>query len=246
MAAQGGSAPSYTTRGCDGYWDFIGVEDLYFGTIQNKIDNSDYICQTYEYKSNSGASSDSSFGIHDGVMFSGSSYYLGGTGYLYETKIYNSQTNAFYRSYPHTIEVYSKIIATGTDCGIITTRVSDDKLTNGVGTSFYINSTSELKTSGAVGQGNSTFTVNTIDLSVYHHWVLELNSKLIKVYLDGVLVGSASPTNNSIGSRTTRLVPCPNGKTNYKSELKMVRIYSVLLTDQEVLDNYNQTINTYI
>lgn len=226
----------YTVRGIDGYWDFIDLADDYVGIIPNQ--NGTLVGEIYRHYANAAATP--AYGIKDETLYSNMSKYMGGNGVYDYMKIYMSSTSSFYRKYPYTVEIYGKVNGTGTNNLIMSTRINVANVTgSAAGTDVYHNSTTQIKTRGSVGQGANTIATETIDLSQYHHYVIEVNSSLVKIYIDGVLQGSGAKKNNTISSTAGWLVP------TYKGELKAIRVYNVLLTDAEVTKNYNDMITKY-
>lgn len=182
-------------------------------------------------------------------------------------KFYSTDKEKVFREYPFSIEFYANLFSgfkwtsgtTGaindvfnpTNAVILSTRIS-----GGSGNDLYIKSIDDnnthLATLGAVGQGNADFTlpyrleaiVNNIENkdTKYYHFVLCLDSNLIKLYVDGQLIGSNNVANNLLGNN-------PNTIFAYIQEpirsVKTVRFYKSILTDAEVALNYQRTVAKY-
>lgn len=185
---------------------------------------------------------------------------------------HDTDANKVYRNYPYSLEFYGKFFSefvlgsanTGTlnsefnpkNKIIYSTRASDSSFgtTGNKGSLIEITSISDNDTTinirGAVGQGNATFTLpykikgksRDKDTDKYYHFVLCLDSKLIKLYVDGVLIGSSEVQNNDILYKKNTEPAILFSPIGY---LKMARFYKSVLTDEEVALNYKKTVAKY-
>lgn len=110
-----------------------------------------------------------------------------------------------------------------------------------------------LNVIGPLNEPNFSGTVENLQIDnrtdneitdVYHHIVYCIGATEQKIYCDGILVA----TNNS-NDYTTRFTTTNDYKLfvddRLKADLKMVRIYNSILTDEQVANNYSHTIGTY-
>lgn len=182
-------------------------------------------------------------------------------------KFYSTDKEKVFREYPFSIEFYANLFSgfkwTSETTGAINdvfnptnALILSTRSIGGSGNDLYIESIDDnnthLATRGAVGQGNADFTlpyrleaiVNNIENkdTKYYHFVLCLDSNLIKLYVDGQLIGSNNVANNLLGNN-------PNTIFAYIQEpirsVKTVRFYKSILTDAEVALNYQRTVAKY-
>lgn len=252
---------SYTKENLDGYFDFIGVEDGYSGIVTNKAANGTLQGEIFS-RTNTDASNKNHYGgVKNGEMLTGETGSLGGYGSYDGFAISQPDTGKIYTSYPYTLECYGAMrdgwvtAERNDDCStfgahkngsmVYSTRVKIDTFETshpdfgGIGTSVWFEDTSTIKSFGGLAQGNNTFTLDyAVDVADYHHYVVCVDKALIRVYLDGVMVGEGTATNNSSASSGPLIaLICGN--------LKMVRVYNAILTDEQVANNYTNTIGVY-
>lgn len=238
---------SYTKENLDGYFDFIGVENGYFGTLTNKADSGTLTGEVYKYINYEAANDPVS--VENGVLVLGATAYLGANGKATKMRVYAADTEQFYSGYPYSVEFYGKMGASDGTVNysidghtiLISTKSSDGNTHTGSGTVVYFSDDSTIRTGGAVGQGSNTITLDSaVDVTAYHHYVVVVDSALVRVYLDGVKVGEGTATNNSSMSTGNKLVTM-----SQNGHLKMVRVYNAILTDEQVANNYANTIDMY-
>lgn len=79
---------------------------------------------------------------------------------------------------------------------------------------------------------------------VYHHIVYCIGATEQKIYCDGILVATNKSNDYTTKFTTTNDYKLFEG-SEIKADLKMVRIYNSILTDEQVANNYSHTIGTY-
>lgn len=224
---------SATKANLDGYWDFVDVEDNYFGTLTNKAENGTLTGEVYKNVAVEGYADPAS--VENGVLVFGVTSYLGGSATAASTKmkIYDADTEKFYTTYPYSVEFYGKF-SSNTNT-LIQTRYNGQS-----GTDVSFSDDSTIKTTGAIGQGNNTIAlVSAVDVTAYHHYVVCVDSALVRVYIDGVMMGEGTVGNNSMASTG------PLHLMASHCRLKMCRVYNAILTDEQVVDNYANAIAMY-
>lgn len=229
---------SATKTNLDGYFDFVDVEDNYYGTVENKAENGTLTGEIYKQVHDEAASEPGS--VENGVLFVGGTSYFGGAGKNTKLVVYIPVTDRFYEEYPYSVEIYCKIGRAGTT--LFNTRYykGNGSGGSGVGTEVIITDGSTIKTTGAVGDGNNTIALDSeVDLTAYHHYVVVVDSALVRIYIDGVMVGEGTAANNTIIGRASHLV------MGGPAHLKMCRVYNAILTDEQVANNYANTIDMY-
>lgn len=251
---------SYTKSNLDGYFDFVGVEDGYSGVITNRAENGTLQGETHYFKNGTPSQPNHYGGIVNGEMLTGSSESFGGVGHYDGFVVTVPDTGGFYTSYPFSVECYGMMAGGWSGAGvrsesvgfninrldlatIMTTRFkTTDNPANGgsnTGTTVGYSDASTLRSSGATGSGYNIFALDSaVDLTAYHHYVVVVDSALVRVYLDGVKVGEGTAGNNtSIGANPLFVLGSGN--------LKMCRVYKAILTDEQVANNYTNTIDMY-
>lgn len=237
---------AYTKENLDGYFDFIGVENNYFGTLTNKAESGTLTGEVYMFPNN-GAAPDS-ISVEDGVLVFGSTDHMGALGKQTQMLIYTDETTYFYNAYPYSVEFYGKMgsptygygkFFTTMLCSTRGPKIAELHGT-GTGTGVYFFDDSTIKSNGTVGQGSNTIALDSaVDVTAYHHYVVIVDSALVRVYIDGVMVGEGKAGNNGIASTTNVLKIMSSGY------LKMCRVYNTILNDEQVAQNYANTIATY-
>ena len=141
-----------------------------------------------------------------------------------------------------TSDTIPRTTASANQTYIMTSRynVNDGSTTYDTGTAVAFFDAVTVKSFGAIAQGSNTITLESeIDLKQYHHYVVCVDSSLVRVYIDGVKVGEGTAGNNNIGGAKGKLSVLSRGF------LKMCRVYNAILTDEQVANNYANTIATY-
>ena len=251
---------SHTTDNLAGYYDLTGYADDNIGELYTGEDYTDscplYVLDLTEssgvnsglvaraYTRNTANLSDASLlGFENGEFRSGTVVNKGGEGLTARIGI-NSIP------YPFSIEWYGKF------CGGMSSPTVDSKDTydyplnlfssrstiNNISAMGSKGSTLELKDSttlsmfGGIAQGVDTMTLSKeFNKDVYHHFVVTYNNSLFQLYVDGEMLCSSTVTQNSSVSMITPMI---NGV------MKMLRVYKSVLSNTEVIRNYNDVLTT--
>lgn len=156
--------------------------------------------------------------------------------------------NSTLKTYPFTIEYYAKIHSSqptsSTSFRIFDNRYGATGTGNGV-TALIGRSTDTTYPNKLLLQGNTSNPNYAVDFTsfddVYRHIVIVFGANSQKVYIDGTLIGNASQTSTTLGTRDIFLFTTGNsaGTTSVANSCKAFRFYNKELTQSEVTQNYN-------
>jgi hypothetical protein len=157
--------------------------------------------------------------------------------------------NSTFKSYPFTIEFYTRIKNREVTPIPTANRLFDMQYGNGTGNGINIFANNEshatpnkLIVAGSLGQPNYSVDLALYD-NTYRHIAVTIGSASQKIYIDGVLVGSANQTSTALGTRDLHLFAAGNGLTDTMAHgCKFFRFYNKELSSAEVTQNYNDTV----
>lgn len=253
----------FTEDNLVGWFDFSQYEDGYTGEIKDKYGQMTCTLNDIDKGNEYVGFIDKSLKI--GRLLNG----VGGTVANIYPKFYSTDQEKVFRDYPCSIEFYASLFAgfawSSATNGAISSEfaafsnsnkniiLSTRGATSG-GKDLSIQQINDndtiLRTLSGAGQGETTYTLpyklevetSSNNPNKYYHFVLCLDQKFQKLYVNGKIIGSLEAQNNYLSS-------VANTVYAYLAQpvrsIKTVRFYKSVLTDEKVALNYQKTVAKY-
>lgn len=253
----------FTEDNLVGWFDFSQYDDGYAGDIKDKYGQMTCTLNDIGKGNKYVGFIDKSLKI--GRLLNGA----GGTVANIYPKFYSTDQEKVFRDYPCSIEFYASLFAgfawSSATNGAISSEfaafsnsnkniiLSTRGATSG-GKDLSIQQINDndtiLRTLSGAGQGETTYTLpyklevetSSNNPNKYYHFVLCLDQKFQKLYVNGKIIGSLEAQNNYLSSVANTVYAY---LAHPVRSIKTVRFYKSVLTDEEVALNYQKTVAKY-